>query len=266
MHKQRPPVLMALVAAVAVAALAGPANAQMTGNVDRLKADLHGSDLDRAVAAASALGSLNSEEALDGLMGALQLGAPPKLNLALLEALGLQKSPKSIRLLRHFAQYRRPNIRMTAIVALGGIDDGRIPPILIDALGDSSPMVRAKAARLLGERKERRAERALFRMLRRGDKSAAEPLGTVGGVETAKQLAELIGELPDEAVATALGTMVKRGDFGPDPLRNEVIKALCKIPGVDATAAIVEYVASVPEKEIRLSKKTADACLERRQR
>jgi hypothetical protein len=118
----------------------------------------------------------------------------------------------------------------------------------------------------LGERKERRAERPLFKMLRRGDKSAAEPLGKIGGVETAKQFAELIGELPDAVVATALGTIVKRPDFGPDPLRNEVIKALCKIPGADATAAIVEYVASVPEKEIRLSKKTADKCLERRAR
>jgi HEAT repeat protein len=199
-------------------------------------------------------------------MGALQLGAPPKLTLALLEALGLHQSPKSITLLRHFARYRRPEVRVAALKALAAINSPKVPPILINALGDSSPMVRARAARTLGELKERRAERPLFKMLKRGDSSAAQPLGIVGGVETAKQLAELIGELPDAVVATALGTILKRPDFGPDPLRNEVTKAICKIPGADATAALVEYIAAVPEKEVRLSKKTAEKCLETRQK
>jgi HEAT repeat protein len=248
--------------------LAGPsaALAQMTGNVDKLKADLHGDNLDRAVAASSALGSLKEERAMEALMGALQLGAPPKLTLALIEALGMHKSPKSIGLLRHFAVYRRPKVRVAALRAMSGIDDRRVGKILIKALGDSSPMVRAMAARELGERKDRRAERPLFKMLKRGDRSAAGPLGVVGGVETAKQLAELIGELPDPVLATALGTIVKRKDFGPDPLRKEVVKALCKIPGADATAALVEYIASVPAKEKRLSKMAAEKCLEARQK
>jgi HEAT repeat protein len=245
----------------------GLAIAQMTGNVDKLKADLHGDNLDRAVAAASALGSLQNPQALDALVGALQLGSPPKLTLALLEGLELQKSPKAIDLLRHFAQNRRAEVRMAALRALGGengINDPRVPPILIKALGDSSPMVRATAGRLLSERKERKAERPLFRMLKRGDKSAAGPLGMVGGVETAKALGELIGELPDDVVCTALGAMLKRSDFGPDPLRDEVVKALGKIPGADATAALVEYVASVPPTEVRRSKTTAEKLLEGR--
>jgi hypothetical protein len=238
--------------------------ARMTGNVDKLKADLHGSNINRAVAAASAMGALKTEEALDGLLGALQLGAPPKLNLAILEALGLQNNPRGISLLRHFARYRRPLIRVAALKALGAIKSPKVIPILIDALGDSSPMVRAKAARLLGERKERRAERSLFMMLKRGDRSAAKPLGIVGGVETAKNLGEMIGELPDDLIATSLGAIVKRKGFGPDPLRTEIIKTLCKIPDMGATVALVEYIASVPTKEVRLSKKTAEKCLERR--
>jgi len=244
----------------------GLGRAQMTGNVDKLKADLHGDNLDRAVAAASALGSLKDAEALDALVGALQLGSPPKLTLALLEALELHKSAKTIDLLRHFATNRRADVRIGSIKAVGAIEDPRGSAILIKALGDASPMVRAKAARLLAERKERKAERPLFKMLRRGDKSAAAPLGAVGGVETAKQLAELIGELPDVAVATALGAMLKRSDFGPDPLRDEVVKALGKIPGTDATAALVEYVASIPPKEARRSKATAEKLLEGRQK
>jgi HEAT repeat protein len=245
---------------------AGPAAAQMTGNVDKLKADLHGDNIDRAVAAASALGSLKDSLALDALMGALQLGAPPRLTLALVEAVELHKNPKAIDLLRHFATHRRPEVRAGALKALGAMEEVKVSHVLIRALGDSSPMVRALAARMLGERKERKAERSLFKMLRRGDKSAAVPLGTVGGVETAKQLSELINDLPDAHIAITLGTMLKRPDFGPDPLRTEVVKTLGKIPGADATAALVEYIASVPEKESRLSKFTAQKQLEGRKK
>ncbi len=59
--------------------------------------------------------------------------------------------------------------------------------------------------------------------------------------------------------------MIKRKDFGPDPLRTEVVKTLGKIPGADSTAALVEYIASIPPKEVRLSKKTAEKLLEARQ-
>lgn len=260
-------VLGAGAALLVVVAFGAQARAQMTGNVEKLKADLHGDNVDRAVAAASALGSLKGDAAaIDALMGALQLGAPPKLTVALIESIALHKSAKSLDLVRHFVTNRRAEIRVAAVNAVGSVEDPRVATILIATLGDSSPMVRARAARLLAELKERRAEKPLFKMLRRGDKAAARPLGTVGGVETAKQLAELIGELPDAAIATALGTMLKRGDFGPDPLRVEVVKALGKIPGADATAALVEYVASVPAKEVRISKAKAEKLLEERQK
>jgi HEAT repeat protein len=247
-------------------ALSGSASAQMTGNVDRLKADLHGDNLDRAVAAASALGSLTSGAARDALMGALQLGAPPKLMVAMIEALGLHKSTKTIDLLSHFSLNRRGEVREAALRALGGINHQETVRVLIRALGDSNPIVRARAARLLGERKERRAETPLFKMLKRGDRSAAVPLGIVAGAETAKGLGELLGQVPDGAIVAALGAMLKRADFGPDALRTEVVKTLDKIPGVDATAALVEYVSSVPEKELRMSKNLAEKVLQGRKK
>jgi HEAT repeat protein len=246
--------------------LSSVAYGQMTGNIDKLKADLHGDNIDRAVAAASALGSLKNSEAMDALLGALQLGSLPRLTSALIEAIELHQNAKSVVLLRHFTHHRRPEIRAAAIKALGAITSPEVTPILLDALGDSSPMVRARAARLLAEGKVSRAEPYLFKLLKRGDTAAATPLGTVGGVETAKQVAELIGELPDEAIATTLGTMLKRSDFGPDPLRKEIVETLGKIPGADSTAALVEYIASIPDKEVRLSKAAAEKIVEGRQK
>lgn len=241
-----------------------PAWAQMTGNVDRLKADLHGVDLDRAVAAASALGSLKDARARDALLGALTLGAPPKLLTALIEALGLQQDDKALNMLRHYSGHRNVAVRSAALSALSKLKHKQVPMILISSLGDSHPMVRAKAARLLGDRKEIRAQRALFKMLRKGDKSAAVPLGKVGGVEAAKQLAEMMGEVDKDSIARALGEMLKRKDFGPDPLRLQVVKTICKIAGVAATAALTEYIAS--QKTVTISKRIAERCVANRQK
>ncbi|MCK5800728.1 MAG: HEAT repeat domain-containing protein [Deltaproteobacteria bacterium] len=243
---------------------AAPARAQMTGNVDRLKADLHGVDLDRAVAAASALGSLKDARARDALLGGLTLGAPPKLLTALIEALGLEGDAKALNLLRHYTEHRNVKVRAAALGAVDRLKAKSVPLILIHALGDSHPMIRAKAARLLGERKELRAQRTLFKLLRKGDKSAAEPLGKVGGVEAAKQLAEMIGEIDNRAIARALGAMLQRKDFGPDPLRLQVVKTLCKLPGVAATAALTEYVAS--QQTVTISKRIAERCIGDRQK
>lgn len=241
--------------------------AQMTGNVDKLKADLYGDNLDRAVAAASALGSLKDDaRALDALMASLQLGTPPKLTGAVLEALELHKNATAIPLLAQYARHRRQEIRGGAIKALGAIEDVKVLPLIIESLSDSNPMIRALAARILGERNERKAEAALLKLLKRRDVSAAEPLGRVGGVETARQLGEMIGELPGPALAMAMGTMLLRKDFGPDPLRNEVVESLNKIPGKEATAALADYVASVPPEELRESKNKAKFYLEERQK
>ncbi|MFH1131536.1 MAG: HEAT repeat domain-containing protein [Pseudomonadota bacterium] len=258
--------LMAVGISVLFLVASGNARAQMTGNVDRLKADLYGDDLDRGVAAASALGSLKDPNARDALIIGLQLGAPAKLLSAMLEALGLHKSPNSVDLLKTFVSNRNPEIRISALKAMAGIEGPRTTDIVIKALGDSNPMVRARAARILGERAERKATSSLLKMLIRGDRSAAAPLGEVGGAETAKQLAELLGEVPDSALAIAFGEMLKRKDFGPDPLRTEVVKTLGKIPGAESTAALVEYISDVPEKEDRLSKKAAEKILQGRKK
>ncbi|MBW2737030.1 MAG: HEAT repeat domain-containing protein [Deltaproteobacteria bacterium] len=235
--------------------------------MDRLKADVHGIDLDRAVAAASALGSLTKDpRARDALMGALTLGAPPKLVTALIEALGQHSDPKALNLLRHYVGHRNVRVRVAALVGIANLKTPIVEQVLISVLGDSNPMVRARAARLLGERSARKAQHALFKMLGRGDKSAAAPLGKVGGVEAARQLAEMIGSADNDAIATALGEMLKRKDFGPDPLRLQVVKALSKIPGPGATAAMLEYIASVPEKDIRISKRIAEQIVANRQK
>jgi hypothetical protein len=70
------------------------------------------------------------------------------------------------------------------------------------------------------------------------------------------QLAELQGSVDDNVVASALGEYLKRDDV-PDNLRVEVVRTIGRLSGAAATTALVEYLASVPAKDDRASKKEA---------
>jgi len=222
-------------------------------------------DLDKASAAASSLGALSDPRALDVLMGALDLGLPPRVAAAALEAVGRKKSPEARDLLRRYAQHRRPELRKIALDALALLDQPAAAAVLIDALSDTDGTVRAKAARLLGERRERAAEEPLFRLLVRGDAAAGEPLGAIAGIGTAKKLIELVGQVPDRPLALALGGCLLRKDFGPEPLRVDAVKTLGKLPGTEPVLLLKEYDASLSEKDDRPSRAEARRIIEGRE-
>lgn len=223
-----------------------------------------GPDADRAVAAASSLGLLTDARAMAALAGGLDLGLPPRVAAASLEALASKKDPALLDLFRRYAQHRRPELRKIALEAAGALVLPASVAVLIDALGDTDATVRAKAARALGERRERAAEEPLLRLLMRGDEAAGEPLGAVAGIGTAKRLLDLIGQVPDRALALAFGGCLLRADFGPEPLRVDVVKALGKLPGTEPVALLEDYDRGLAEKDDRPSRAEARRILEGR--
>ena len=60
----------------------------------------------------------------------------------------------------------------------------------------------------------------------------------------------------DNVVASALGEYIKREDVA-DGLRVDVVRTIGHLSGAAATTALVEYIASVPAKDDRPSKKEA---------
>jgi len=72
--------------------------------------------------------------------------------------------------------------------------------------------------------------------------------------------------VPDALLCTALGEMLKRTDFGPEPIRVEVVKTLSKVPGVDSTAVLVEYVAATERDKNRPSRLEAQKIVDERSR
>jgi HEAT repeat protein len=198
------------------------------------------------------------------LLDALALGAPPKRAADILSALGGKKDARAVDVLKHFAKNRNPELRKKSLVALGAIGDAKVVPALLDGLSDSVEEVRASAAKALGARKEKSAEPKLLQLLKRKDTAAATAIAQLGTPELAHRIAEMLGEIPDALLCEALGEMLKRPDFGPEPIRVELVKTLAKVPGIDSTTALIEYVAATEKDKQRPSRMEAQKIVDQR--
>jgi hypothetical protein len=224
---------------------------------------LLGEDMAAAQAAAKKLGESGAPNASEPLAELLALGANPALAQDALAALEALKDPRAIQIVTLYAGNRNVPVRLAALKALAALRDDRVPGTLIERLGDSAPEVRKLAAEALAERKERRAVDRLFKLVARNDMGAAGPLGALMSSDDVPRLAELRGRVDDGVVATALGELVKRPDVA-DRLRLEVVRTLGQIPGTASTAALIEYLGSVPENDARPSREEAQKLVDQR--
>ena len=249
-----------LMAVVALSALPAASADELVN----LRREVRAADERKALEAATKLAEDTSPGAVEAILDELAIGAPPKVQAALLSGLSGRKEPRTLDVLALFARHRSPELRKKAVVAIAEVPEKRVVPLLIQALSDSVPEVRAAAARGLAARKETSAEDALVKLLAHQDKVAVDALAAIGGPLLARKLGELIGQIPDALIAGTLGGLLGRADFGPDPIRVEVVKTLGKIPGADATAALQDYVTATEKDKTRPSRVEAKKALEQR--
>jgi HEAT repeat protein len=219
---------------------------------------------DQVLDAVQKLAALPGQRATDLLLNELSLGVPPRVAAAMLEALAPKKDPRTLDVLTYWSRNRNPDLRKRAVVALGAIQDPRVAPLLVAALSDATADVRGAAAQALGARREKAAEGSLLKLLAQKDTAAPPALGQIGGAETARTLAEMVGNVPDRLIVQTLGEMLKRPDFGPDPLRLEVVKTLGKIPGAEALDALTDYQQLTAKDKARPSRVEAGKIIEQR--
>lgn len=240
-----------------------PAKGLAAETVRQLAAELASEKEEVATAAARRLGELGGAEANAPLVEALSVGMSPFVAAEALAALGKLKDPHALPVLALYAGYVDAKVRTAAVKAIGQIPGAGATELLLDRLGDAAPPVRAAAAEALAERKDARAASRLFRLVARNDAGAAGPLGALMPPDEVPRLAELRGRVDDGVLASALGEFVKRGDV-PDRLRVDVVRTLGGIPGAAATAALVEYLASIPDTDQRPSKDEAQKLIDKR--
>lgn len=162
---------------------------------------------------------------------------------------------------------KAPAVKEPAAPPVAAAEQARVVPMLIAALSDSSAEVRAVAAEALGDRREKTAEPALIKLLLRKDSAAPPALGKIGGADTARALSEMIGNVPDSFITETLGLLLLRPDFGPDPLRLEVVKTLGKLPGSQPIDILSDYVKETGKDKAdkaRLSRTEANKIIEQR--
>jgi HEAT repeat protein len=256
-------------AAKAGAAAAGAASIP-ADKLEGMRLALLAADDGAAVEAAGTLGASGAAAAAEPLVESLAAGATAARLQAALDALAklgeahaLRADQTTIDALTLYAGHRAPDVRRRALKVLGTLNDPRVIPVLVERLGDAAPDVRASAAAALAERHEAKAAPRMFALVARGDAGVAAPLAQLATPDMVPRIAELTGTIDDGIVADALGEYAKRGDV-PDKLRVDVLRTIGRLSGAVATAALVDYVASVPAKEDRPSKKEAQKLIEAR--
>jgi HEAT repeat protein len=169
-----------------------------------------------------------------------------------------------------YAHHRNPELRKQALAGLAAlpvvVSPAAVPVVslLIAALSDPSAEVRSVAAGALGARHEKSAEPALIQLLLRKDPAAPPALGQIGGPDTARALAEMIGNVPDGMILQTLGELLRRPDFGPEPVRVQVVKTVGKMPGSQTLDILGDYVTDTAKDKLRPSRVEAQKIIEQR--
>ncbi|MBU1218815.1 hypothetical protein KKF34_04565 [Myxococcota bacterium] len=214
-------------------------------------------NMEEAQMAAKELGKRKTQSSLDELLGQLLLGHPPRLAISILESAGSRKSPSAFKTFVYFTSHRNVNMRITALKALADIDTRKdqkmlaeIDSMIIRALRDMNSGVRDTAAFLIGKRRIRTAEGDLLKLFNSGSKAAIDALGYVGGIITARTFLIALDnkKISKEILISSLLTMLKRADFGPEPVRIQIVKVLGALNLPGAQDALIKYHGTGPEK------------------
>ncbi len=222
-------------------------------------------DMNTAVEAARELGKRTSAYSMDNLLQQLLLGHPPQLSLAMIEALEARQDVRSFQTLVFYSAHRAPTLRVAALQAIcrlpfkaGSKEFLQVNALLLKALRDYDATVRGKAAWHLGKRKVYRAEGALLKLFAKGSVPATQALGFIGGIRTARAFAMTLEgrKTRKEIIVNTIGTMLLREDFGPEPVRMQLVKILGAINLPGAQTVLLKYSGSGPDRFGR-SKKLA---------
>ncbi|MEZ4368892.1 MAG: hypothetical protein R2939_21825 [Kofleriaceae bacterium] len=77
-------------------------------------------------------------------------------------------------------------------------------------------------------------------------------------------ISEQLGTVAEGPLATCLGMILVRPDFGPEDARLQVVRALGKMSGPEALAALADYVEATPAKPPRASRREAEQMVDAR--
>lgn len=229
-----------------------------------LMAALGGTDVEAAARAAETLGASPDPAAHDALLDALAMGLPADVATVALGALAQHPAPPDVTALARYAGHHNPTVRSAAIGALAMYPDPVARKAVVAGLHDMTSKVRAAAAAAAAKAHVREAVEPLFALLARGEEPAAKALAAMADVDLARKIGDHLGKVPDGILASTLGLVLVRADFGPDPARVELVRAIGKIQDSQAVSALTQYLDATPKNPPRPSRQEAQKMVEAR--
>lgn len=227
-------------------------------------AALNGASNEAAIKAAETLGASTDPAAHDALLDALAFGMPPSVAVAAIAALATHRAPPDVDGLARYATHHNPMVRSTAIGALAMYPAPRAKAAVVAGLHDMNPSVRGAAAGAAAQGRVREAIEPLLQLMARGEEPAAKALAAMADVELARKIGDQLGKVPDAMLAMTLGLVLKRADFGPDPARVGIVRAIGKIQDASAIAALTDYLDASPKNPPRPSREEAEKMVQAR--
>ncbi|MDB4954093.1 MAG: hypothetical protein JWO36_1662 [Myxococcales bacterium] len=227
-------------------------------------AAIAGDNAEEAAKAAEALGGDPTPPAHEALLDALALGLPAPVAVTAFNALVQHPAPPDVIALKRYAGHHNPAVRSAAIGALAMYPDPAAHAVVVAGLHDATGAVRGAAAAAAAKGRVRDAVPALFQLLAKGEEPAARALAALADADLARKVGDQLGQVPDAALAICLGLILKRADFGPDPARVEVVRAIAKIADAAAVTALTDYLDATPKNPPRPSRQEAEKVVEAR--
>ena len=248
------------------AALAQPAKKAPPAKIDvkAAVAALSSADVTAAARAATELGTSGDAAAHDGLLDALAMGLPPEVAVAAVAALTAHPAPPDVGALVRYAGHHAPAVRGAALGALALYPDPVAHGAVVAGLHDPVAVVRATAAAAAAKGRVREALDSLFALLALGEDPAGLALAQLADPALTARIADQLGKVPEAALARCLGAILRRADYGPDPARVEIVRALAKIQDQASTKVLTDYVDATPKNPPRASRDEAEKIVEAR--
>jgi HEAT repeat protein len=227
-------------------------------------AALWGQSNEAAAKAAEALGASMEPAAHEALLDALAMGMPPAVAIAALSALAVHPAPPDVVALQRYAAHHNPQVRSAAYNALASYPAPDAKKAIIAGLRDMNGSARGAAAMAASRGRVREAVEPLLELLSRGEDAASRALAAMADADLARKIGDQFGKVPDAILAQTLGAILRRADFGPDPARVDLVRAIGKIQDTAAITALTDYVDATPKNPPRPSRQEAQKMVEAR--
>jgi len=235
-----------LAVALASASTAAAQRRRPRVNVAEVREALGSTDAAQVREAIETVGLSGSGQLVAPLADRIRRGLTAELLELAMDTLTILANPEAGPILFELATHRRADVRLKAVEAIIACEPQAADRVLVAALSDSDPRIRARAALGLGQLGARSATGSLFVAMDRGVMEAGQAIGQVASEGDVDRLLGYLGRFPFDALAPAFMEVLARDDL-PEAAKLTVVARLAELATPEVKTFLEDFVASLPD-------------------